>query len=65
MLQPFYCYVSQDSSDTFRLHVKGCSHLEDADNRIFLGSVYKPYQAMSLARQHNPDVSACSYCMVM
>ncbi len=65
MLQSYYCYVSPISSGAVRLPLKGCSQLEDETSRIFLGSVYKSYQAMSLARRYSPNVSVCPYCMVM
>lgn len=65
MLQSFCCYVSPVSSGVFRFHVKGCSQLEDETTRIFLGSVYKSYQAISLAKRYSPNVSACPCCMML
>ena len=46
------------------LHMKGCAKLDNKDSRIFLGSVYISYQALSLARRYTLDVSMCPYCMV-
>lgn len=45
------------------LHLKGCSHLDDAASRIFLGSVYALYQAISLARLHSQEVTLCPWCI--
>ena len=61
----FYCYATPTKTGGVTLHLKGCSFLSAASSRIFLGSVYKSYQAVSLARRHSQDVSLCPYCMVM
>ncbi len=65
MERPYFCYLVLSSSGGATLHQKGCSHLEKGSSRIFLGSVYKSYQAMSLARRHCPDVAQCPDCMAI
>jgi len=60
----YYCYLTPTSSGGAMLHMKGCAKLDNKDSRIFLGSVYISYQALSLARRYTLDVSMCPYCMV-
>lgn len=60
----YYCYLVSTISGAAMLHMKGCAKLDKKVPRIFLGSVYKSYQALSLARRLTQDVSACPYCMV-
>ncbi len=63
MVQSFYCYLVKTSADEAVLHMQGCTLLADRDHRIFLGSVYQSYQALSLARRRHPAVSLCQNCM--
>lgn len=63
MNKSFYCYLIRYSSGSLTLHLQGCSHLNEGENRIFLGSVYKDFQAMNLAKRHSCDVSTCPDCM--
>ncbi|NIG21245.1 hypothetical protein F3J37_21445 [Pantoea sp. Al-1710] len=63
MESSFYCYLTPAVAGGATLHVRGCSSLIDNSNRIFLGSVYKTYQAVNLAKRHSANVAKCPYCM--
>lgn len=60
---PFYFYLVPASSGKATLHIKGCSVLNHHRDRIFLGSLYRTHQALSLARRHSPDVLVCPFCL--
>lgn len=63
MEPPFYCYATPTSTGGDILHLKGCSHLDDAVSRIFLGSAYTLHLAVGLARRHGQDVTLCPWCI--
>ncbi|MBA8867086.1 hypothetical protein FHW11_004272 [Pantoea agglomerans] len=63
MDKSFYCYLVGSNSGAMTLHVLGCSHMDGNNRRIFLGSIYKHFQAINLAKKYSSDVSLCQYCM--
>mgnify|MGYP004716335341 CR=1 FL=1 len=63
MVPSFYCYLTPAVEGGATLHVKGCSRLTDNRKRIFLGFVYKTFQAVNLAKRHCADVSICPQCL--
>jgi hypothetical protein len=63
MESSFYCYLIPAVAGEAILHVRGCSCLIDNSNRIFLGSVYKTYQAVNLSKRHSVNVAKCPHCM--
>ncbi len=63
MLQSAYYYLCPDSETRGELHKQGCFMLSEARERIFLGSVYTRYQAVSLARKYRTAVYVCPHCL--
>jgi len=64
-MQADYYYVTQqrEQLDCHLLHRQGCPKMPVKDKLVFIGSLYAPLQAMTIARvRFGQQVKACYFC---
>ena len=59
-----YYYVNKNAQSTgeHEVHVSGCSHLPDSENRLYLGLFSNCQDAVKEANKIYLNVDGCYYC---
>lgn len=56
-------YVSDHLDSGVMLHTEGCQYLPPSDSRAFIGSCYRPHQALKVAETQYVNVQYCPFCL--
>lgn len=61
-MNKYYVHKKQDNHGDHEVHESDCSHIDNVENFIYLGSFDKCHEAVQAAKKYYSKVNGCIRC---